>query len=93
MTTAADYINEYLARRAPIDMVAPYRHRNLLIRALWFKQARWEAEAIVRDCAKPSAEYDAAFDAMIDAGDKHRAAIIDAAKNRALTRFAQQVAA
>jgi hypothetical protein len=86
MTTAASYITEYIARRAPYDMVAPSRHRNLLVRALWWKQERWEQEAIVEACAKPSAEFDEAFDAMFDADEKWEAIIRDAWSYRAVSR-------
>lgn len=84
--TAGQYIKDYLERRAPADMVKPWRHVNLLIRALWWKQARWIAEASLEGCARPSAEYDQAYDAMIDAGDKHRAVILDAWELRAMER-------
>lgn len=91
--TAADYINEYVARRAPIDMVAPWRSSKPLVKALWFKQARWAAEATVANCAKPSAEYDEAYDAMVTAKLQHMSLTIDAWKNRAIERFAVRVAA
>lgn len=84
--TAADYIREYITRRAPIDMPAPWRHRNLLIRALWWKQERWDQEQAVEDSAKPSAEFDEAFDAMISAGNKYEAIIRDAWSMRCAER-------
>lgn len=87
MTTAADYINEYIARRAPIHMVKPWRHENPLIAALWWKQERWEQAAKLEDCAKPSTEWDEAFDAYTDAGSKYEAIITDAWSSRKLERL------
>jgi hypothetical protein len=84
--TATDYINEYLARRAPYDMVAPWRHRNLLIRALWHKQERWAEAETMEGCEKPSAKFDKAFDAYIKAGTQYQKAILDAWENRKLER-------
>jgi hypothetical protein len=84
--TAADYINQYHARRSPFDMVAPWKHRNLLIRAAYWKQQKrmWEA---TRDGAPhPSAQYDEAFDAAMAADEKYEASIIEAWTLRALER-------
>jgi hypothetical protein len=86
MSSAADYITEYLARRAPYDMPAPWRHRNLLIRALWHKQARWDEAETLESCEKPSATWDKAFDAYKNAATQYQKAILDAWENRAMER-------
>jgi hypothetical protein len=84
--SAADYINEYVARRAPFYMEAPWRSSNPLVRALWAKQERWTQSAKAKDAAKPSAEYDEAYDLMDAAAAKHAKIIKDAWTNRCMSR-------
>ena len=84
--SACDYIREWRARQPFSGMVAPERHHNLLVRALWFKQRAWEADAELDGAPYPSAEYDEAFDESLAADEKYEAAIIEAWALRALER-------
>lgn len=84
--TANDIINEYVARKAPFYLAAPWRHPSSVVRALWQKQAMWAASKELTDCARPSAEYDEAYDLMCNAADKHREIIEGAWSVRCLER-------
>jgi hypothetical protein len=84
--TAAQYITDYLLKRAPFYMEMPSRHSNPLIRGLWWKQERWTQSAKAKDAAKPSAEYDEAYDLWVAAAAKHAKIIKDAWTNRCMER-------
>lgn len=77
----SDYITRWEANRG-LGMVAPWLHHDWRVRALHYKRRNAYFEAIVTDCAKPSAEYDEAFDAMIDADEKYENVIRTAAFHR-----------
>lgn len=86
---ACDYIRDYRARARIYyvsNMAHPYRHENMLIRALWWKQEAWMAAEGMDDAERPSYEYDVAIDAYYDAREKWRMAVREAWLNRALER-------
>ena len=86
MTSAADYIRQFRTRQSVTFTGHPSRHSNMLIRALWWKQEAWKAEAELEDAAYPSAEHDEAHDAYVSAKAKWRMAVRDAWLNRAMER-------
>lgn len=81
-----DYIREYRAKRSPGSMVAPWAHRSLLVRAMWWKIKGREWEVARNAAPYPSAEWDEAFDEALSADEKYEAAIIEAWTLRALER-------
>ncbi len=63
-----DIVREWRARRGPVTFSNhPARHEDWRVRCVFWRQER-DAEALtLADCAKPSAEWDEAFDAMMKA--------------------------
>jgi hypothetical protein len=87
--SAADYINEYLARNAPSFMAAPWRHPSGVVRALWHKQNMWLAKEEMEGAEKPSDEFDRAFDAHVKHEKKYETAVRDAWASRELERLSE----
>lgn len=90
MTSACDYLRLYRARSRGgyvHGMVAPWRHENPLVRALYHKQEMWAAEREIIDCGKqPSAELDEAVDRFDDRALKWEEIIQHAWLTRAMSR-------
>lgn len=85
--SSADYILEWKARGGINSrMVAPWRHENPLVQALYFKQRMWEAAADLRAATYPSDAWDLAYDSEAKNDDRWRELIIDAWQSRFLER-------
>lgn len=87
--SAADVINEYLDRKAPMYLAAPWRHPSGVVRALWHKQNMWLAAEEMEGAEKPSDEFDRAFDAHVKHEKKYEEAVRDAWSSRQLERLSE----
>lgn len=88
--------SDYLARfeaNTGWGMVHPARHEDWRVRSLFWKRRNRRFEAIVTDCAKPSAEYDKAWDDMHDAAREYENVITSQMLHRAAANSNARVAA
>lgn len=73
-----DIVREWRARRGPVTLINhPARHEDWRVRAVFWRQERDEEAAVMADCAKPSAEWDEAFDTMMKATNLLNATVLN----------------
>lgn len=82
----SDYIARFEANRG-VGMVGPWKHEDWRIRALWHRVNRDNLAVELEGCAKPSHEWDVAFDTFVKAGADHEKVVRSAWTTRRLERL------
>ncbi len=82
-----DIVRNWRARRGPVTLMThPARHADWRVRAIFWRQERDAEAATMADCAKPSAEWDEAFDAMMKAVNLLNTTLLNQLATRNLER-------